>query len=52
MTVATATHLAAVLAAGRMQRYIADPAWRTPIRRTIAVVLAVIAVWFAVSTYR
>jgi threonine/homoserine/homoserine lactone efflux protein len=52
VTVATGTHLAAVLAAGRLQRFITDPAWRTPIRRTIAVVLAGIALWFAYSTAR
>jgi threonine/homoserine/homoserine lactone efflux protein len=50
--VATATHLLVVLAASRLQRYVADPAWRQPIRRALALVLLVIAIWFTFSTAR
>ena len=52
VTVATATHLFVVLAANRLQRYLADPAWRRPVRRALALVLAAIAIWFAFSTAR
>lgn len=52
VTVATITHLAVVLLAGRLQRFVADPDWRRPIRRTLAVALVAIAVWFLLSTAR
>jgi threonine/homoserine/homoserine lactone efflux protein len=52
VTVATATHLAVVLLASRLQRFVADPAWRRPIRRVLAVALVAIAVWFVLSTAR
>jgi threonine/homoserine/homoserine lactone efflux protein len=52
VTVATITHLAVVLLAGRLQRFVADPAWRRPIRRWLAVALVAIAVWFLWSTAR
>jgi threonine/homoserine/homoserine lactone efflux protein len=52
VVVATGTHLFVVLAANRLQRYVADPAWRRPIRRALALVLAAIAIWFAFSTAR
>jgi threonine/homoserine/homoserine lactone efflux protein len=52
VTVATATHLAVVVLAHRLQLFIADPAWRRPIRRALAVALVGIAVWFLFSTTR
>ena len=52
VTVATITHLAVVLLASRLQRFVADPAWRKPIRRILAVVLVGIAGWFLWSTAR
>jgi len=52
VTVATATHLAVVLLASRLQRFVADPAWRRPIRRVLAIALVGIAVWFLLSTAR
>jgi threonine/homoserine/homoserine lactone efflux protein len=52
VTVATATHLFVVFAASRFERYIANPKWRRPVRRALALVLAGIAIWFALSTAR
>jgi threonine/homoserine/homoserine lactone efflux protein len=52
VTVATITHLVVVLLAGRLQRFVADPAWRRPIRRWLTVALVAIAVWFLWSTAR
>ena len=52
VAVATGTHLLVVLAASRLQRYVADPEWRRPIRRALALVLAAIAIWFTFSTAR
>lgn len=50
--IATAIHLVIVLLASRMQRIIETPDKRRNIRRTLAVLLAAIAVWFAFSTGR
>lgn len=52
VTIATAIHLAIVLLASRLHGVLADPARRRVARRVLAVVLAGIAVWFAVSTRR
>lgn len=52
VTVATITHLAVVLLASQLQRFVADPAWRRPIRRVLAIALVAIAVWFLLSTAR
>jgi threonine/homoserine/homoserine lactone efflux protein len=52
VTIATIVHAAIVLMAGRMQVFISDPQRRRPVRRTAAIMLAVIAVWFAISTIR
>jgi threonine/homoserine/homoserine lactone efflux protein len=52
VTVATATHLAVVVLAHRLELFIRNPAWRRPIRRALAVALVGIAVWFLISTAR
>ncbi len=52
VTVATATHLAVVMLASRLQRFVADPAWRQPIRRVLAIALVGIAIWFILATAR
>lgn len=52
VTVATITHLAVVLLASRLLRFVADPEWRRPIRRVLAIALVGIAVWFLLSTAR
>lgn len=50
--IATVIHLAIVLLAARMQTMIETPDKRRNIRRVLAVLLAVIAIWFAFSTSR
>ena len=50
--IATAVHTTIVLLAGHMQKFVSDPARRRPIRRTLALVLAAIAVWFAIESAR
>lgn len=50
--IATVIHLAIVLLAARMQTMIETPDKRRNIRRVLAVLLAVIAIWFAFSTNR
>lgn len=50
--IATAVHLCIVLLAGWVQPYASNPARRRPVRRVLALVLAAIAVWLAVSTAR
>ncbi len=50
--IATAVHTAIVLLASRLQSFSADAARRRPLRRTLAIVLAVIAAWIAYSTAR
>ncbi|MES2752219.1 MAG: LysE family translocator [Pseudomonadota bacterium] len=52
VSIATAIHLMIVLLASRMQRIIETPDKRRNIRRALAVLLAAIAVWFALSTGR
>ncbi|MBN9584808.1 MAG: lysine transporter LysE [Afipia sp. 62-7] len=52
VAIATAVHLTIVLLAGRMQAMIATADKRRKVRRALAVLLAVIAVWFAFSTRR
>lgn len=52
VTVATGTHLAVVLLAGRLQRFLTEPEWRRPVRRVLAVALIAVAVWFLFSTAR
>lgn len=50
--IATAIHLVIVFLAGRLQGVIATPDKRRTIRRTLALLLAAIAIWFAFSTAR
>ncbi|RTL53667.1 MAG: LysE family translocator [Bradyrhizobiaceae bacterium] len=50
--VATTIHLAIVLLAGRLQSVISTPDKRRAIRRMLALLLAVIAIWFAFGTAR
>lgn len=52
VAIATTIHLAIVLLAARLQTAIETPDSRRTIRRVLAVFLAVIAIWFAVSTER
>jgi threonine/homoserine/homoserine lactone efflux protein len=52
VAIATGVHLAIVLLASRLHGVLADPAQRRTVRRVLALVLAAIAVWFAVSTAR
>lgn len=52
VVIATAVHTAIVLMASRLEGYANDPAWRRPIRRGLAIVLALIAVWLGISTAR
>jgi threonine/homoserine/homoserine lactone efflux protein len=48
--IATGIHLLIVLLADRLRDVLTDPARRRTIRKVLAVVLAAIAVWFAVTT--
>lgn len=50
--IATAIHLIIVLLASRLQSVVATPETRRTVRRVLAVLLAAIAVWFALSTGR
>lgn len=50
--IATAIHLTIVLLAARMQSVIETPDKRKTVRRVLAVLLAIIAIWFAFSTDR
>jgi threonine/homoserine/homoserine lactone efflux protein len=52
VAIATAIHLMIVLLASRLHGLLADPARRRVVRRLLALVLAGIAVWFAVATDR
>jgi threonine/homoserine/homoserine lactone efflux protein len=52
VVIATAIHSSIVLLASRLHDYLADPAWRRPVRRVLALALAGIAIWFAFSTMR
>jgi threonine/homoserine/homoserine lactone efflux protein len=52
VAIATCVHLAIVLLASRLHGVLADPAQRRTVRRILALALAAIAIWFAVSTAR
>jgi threonine/homoserine/homoserine lactone efflux protein len=52
VTIATSIHLLIVLLASRLGDVLSDPSRRRTIRKVLAVVLAAIAVWFAVATTR
>jgi threonine/homoserine/homoserine lactone efflux protein len=52
VAVATAVHFTIVVLASRLQRFATSEARRKPVRRALALLLAGIAVWFAVSTAR
>jgi threonine/homoserine/homoserine lactone efflux protein len=52
VAIATAIHLTLVMLASHMQGMIESPDKRRNIRRTMAVLLAAITVWFAFSTQR
>lgn len=52
VAVATATHIAVVLLAGRLYNYLSDPRFRVPVRRGIALALVIVAVWFLLNTAR
>lgn len=52
VSIATAIHFAIVLLASRLQSVIATAEQRRTVRRVLAVLLAAIAVWFALSTSR
>jgi threonine/homoserine/homoserine lactone efflux protein len=52
VAVATAVHLAIVIGAGRIATLIDDPAISRIVRRTLAIMLALIALWLAWSTRR
>lgn len=50
VAVATVIHGAIVLLAGALTPYLTDPARATRMRRTMAVLLACVAIWFGLST--
>lgn len=52
VSIATATHIAVVLLAGRLYRFLADPRYRVPVRRGLAILLVGVAVWFLFATAR
>ena len=52
VAIATVVHFSIVLLASRMQRVITSAVRRRPLRRALAVLLAVIAVWIGYSTAR
>lgn len=52
VAIATGIHLALVAAAGALKPLLARPAIERRVRRTLSVVLALVALWFAVSTAR
>lgn len=52
VAIATAVHLSIVLLAGSLQSVIESPDKRRWIRKSLAVALAAIAIWFAFSTQR
>lgn len=52
VSVATLIHVLVVLLASRLHGSLSDPARRRPARRVLALMLAGIAVWFAISTAR
>jgi threonine/homoserine/homoserine lactone efflux protein len=52
VTIATVIHTGLVLSASRLRRLISEPEQVRRIRRALALALAAIAIWFAVSTTR
>lgn len=52
VAIATMVHATIVLLASQVEGYANDPAWRRPVRRGLAILLAAIAVWLAASTAR
>jgi threonine/homoserine/homoserine lactone efflux protein len=52
VSVATFTHIAVVLLAGRLHRFLADPRFRMPVRRGLAMLLVAVAIWFLFATAR
>lgn len=52
VSVATLTHIAVVLLAGRLHRFLADPRYRLPTRRALSLLLVGVAVWFLLTTAR
>jgi len=52
VSIATATHIAVVLLAGRLYRFLDDPHYRVPVRRGIALVLVGVAIWFLLASAR
>jgi threonine/homoserine/homoserine lactone efflux protein len=52
VTIATSIHLLIVVLASRLGDVLSDPSRRRTIRKVLAIVLAAIAVWFAVTTTR
>jgi threonine/homoserine/homoserine lactone efflux protein len=52
VSVATFTHIAVVLLAGRLHRFLSDPRFRVPVRRGLALALVGVAIWFLLATAR
>lgn len=52
VSIATLTHVAVVLLAGRLHRFLADPRWRVPVRRGLSLALVGVAIWFLFATAR
>jgi threonine/homoserine/homoserine lactone efflux protein len=52
VAIATAVHVALVLLANRIYQRVSDPALRHTVRRIMAVALAAVALWLALSTAR
>lgn len=52
VSIATATHVAVVLLAGRLYRFLNDPRFRVPVRRGLALLLVGVAIWFLLATAR
>jgi len=50
VSIATCTHIAVVLLAGRLYAYLSDARYRVPVRRGIAIALVIVAVWFLLNT--
>lgn len=52
VSIATATHVAVVLLAGRLYRFLNDARYRVPVRRGLSILLVGVAVWFLLATAR
>jgi threonine/homoserine/homoserine lactone efflux protein len=52
VSIATATHVAVVLLAGRLYKFLDDPRYRLPVRRGLALLLVGVAIWFLFATAR